>query len=190
MPAIKVFVSSTIYDMTAERDAVEQAIRAVGMEPIMSERTMGAYSASSQATLVKKIENSEIYVLVLGKRFGFQFEDGTSVTKFEYQTAQKNNRLIFVYSMPGEKEPLQAEFARDVGDFKTGRFWYEPKDAIDLGRQLKKDLQEYLNEFFIEHFDRERQPLCDLPAPLRFIGRKDELTELEALVLSEGIVTV
>ncbi len=190
MPAIKVFVSSTIYDMNAERDAAEKAIRSLGMEPIMSERTMGAYPMSSQATLSKKIKSSDIYVLVLGRRFGFEFEDGTSVTKFEYQTALVNNRLIFVYNIKGDKEPQQAEFAREVGDFKQGRFWYEPKDARDFGRQLKKDLQEFLQEFFIEHRAGERPPICDLPAPLRFIGRKDELAELEALVLNEAIVTV
>ncbi len=190
MPAIKVFVSSTIYDMKAERDAAENAIRNLKMEPIMSERTMGAYPASSKAMLMKKIKSSEIYVLVLGRRFGFEFEDGTSVTKFEYQTALESNRLIFVYNMKGDKEPQQAEFAREVGDFKKGRFWYEPKDAKDFSRQLKKDLQGYLSEFFIEHHGKERQPLCDLPVPLRFIGRKDELNELEALVLSESIVTV
>ena len=55
MSAIKVFISSTICCMKTKRNAAEQAIRALGLEPVISKRTSDAYPASNKIAPVRTI---------------------------------------------------------------------------------------------------------------------------------------
>ena len=56
---LKIFVSSTIFDLPNERKAAFEALRNVGAIPIMSEYTMEAVSADSVTACLNKVRESD-----------------------------------------------------------------------------------------------------------------------------------
>ena len=85
----KIFISSTVFDLTNERTAAYNAVNRVGGFPVMSEKTMEAQSTDSLTACLSKVMESDIYVLILGCRYGWQPEGKESITELEYQTAAR-----------------------------------------------------------------------------------------------------
>ena len=78
MPALKVFVSSTCYDLNNERSSLRSFIRSLGHEPVMSEYGDVLYDPQSHthSSCVEGVKNCDILVLLIGGRFG-----GTAVSE-------------------------------------------------------------------------------------------------------------
>lgn len=140
---IKVFVSSTIKDMPNERVASLNAIKEIGAEPIMSEFTIEAQSKDSVRTCLEKVKESDIYILILGGKYGWQPEDTESITEMEYQTAQSNSIPTLVFNTPYEKEPAQKEFSKKVG---ATYFWKEVEDAFQLKEAIINSLKQEIQK--------------------------------------------
>src|SRR5690606_42157816 len=68
----KIFISSTVFDLINERTAAYNAVNKVGGFPVMSEKTMEAQSTDSLTACLSKVMESDIYVLILGGRYGWQ----------------------------------------------------------------------------------------------------------------------
>ncbi|MDB5967834.1 MAG: hypothetical protein JWQ90_284 [Hydrocarboniphaga sp.] len=116
---MKVFISSVIEGYKPYRDAAEKAVRTAGSEPIMSER-FGARPYSSAYACLSEIEQADVYVLILGERYGFEPEPGVSVTQQEFRHAVSLGKPILVFVDQVDMEPPQARFRVEVEDFKAG----------------------------------------------------------------------
>ena len=68
----KIFISSTIVDLPNERKAAFKAVEKAGGFPLMSEFTMEAQSSDSLTACLSKVLESDIYVLILGGRYGWR----------------------------------------------------------------------------------------------------------------------
>ncbi|GHV48993.1 hypothetical protein FACS1894181_06410 [Bacteroidia bacterium] len=66
----KIFISSTVNDMPSERQAAYNAVTKVGAFPVMCEFTMTAQNADSVTTCLSMVRESDIYVLILGGKYG------------------------------------------------------------------------------------------------------------------------
>ena len=76
---MKVFVSSLISGMEAERAAVKDAIETLGHQPLMAE-DFGARPSSPQITCLHGVREADVVVLVLGPRYGSRQPSGISAT--------------------------------------------------------------------------------------------------------------
>lgn len=145
----KIFISSTIFDLPNERTAALKAVEKVGGFPIMSEFTMEAESKDSVTACLDKVKESDIYVLVLGGRYGWQPENKQSMTELEYETALSCNIPILVFNTLYSKEDLQKEFEAKV---ESSFFRKKVNDAFELQDEIEKSLrleiEEKQNEFF------------------------------------------
>jgi hypothetical protein len=145
----KIFISSTIVDLPNERTAALKAVEKVGGFPVMSEYTMEAESKDSVTACLDKVSNSDIYVLILGGRYGWQPEDKESITELEYQMALSRKIPILVYNTTYQKEQLQKDFESRV---ESKFFRKKVKDAFELQSEmetsLKAEIEEKQNEFF------------------------------------------
>jgi len=145
----KVFISSTILDLPSERKASLKAVEKVGGFPIMSERTMEAQSTDSLTACLSKVNESDIYVLILGGRYGWQPEDKESITELEYQTARNQNIPIIVINTTYPKDQLQKQFE---GRVEPNYFRKTVADAfeleIELEKALKAEIDKKQNEYF------------------------------------------
>jgi len=114
----QVFLSSTFRDLQDQRKKTVSTIVEAGHIPIALEN----FSASSESDLViieEAIRSSQIYVLILGHRFGEVPEgESRSYTEIEYDLARKHELLIlaFVLNDAEVAEKRATLNANDVSD--------------------------------------------------------------------------
>jgi hypothetical protein len=98
MPTPRVFVSSTCYDLHYIRDSLEMFIRTMGFEPVLSERGHVYYNPSMhvQDSLLDEVAKCQMFVLVIGGRFGSKFKGSEeSVVNHEYRKAIDSRIPVF-----------------------------------------------------------------------------------------------
>lgn len=91
---LQVFVSSTYTDLIEERQAAVQAILDAGHIPAGME--LFKAGKSQMKTIQKWIDESDVYMLILGGRYGsIEEESGLSYTELEYNYAISKNMPVF-----------------------------------------------------------------------------------------------
>ncbi len=91
---LQVFVSSTYTDLIEERQAAVEAILDAGHIPAGME--LFKAGKSQMKTIRKWIDESDVYMLILGGRYGsIDEESGLSYTELEYQYALSKNMPVF-----------------------------------------------------------------------------------------------
>ena len=99
MTCPRIFVSSTFYDLKHVREIIRKFILDQGYEPVLSEFSDVFYNPSDtvQNSCLKEVSNCDLFVLIVGKRYGSPFPgDSLSITHKEYLEAQ--NVGIPIYS--------------------------------------------------------------------------------------------
>ena len=92
---LQVFVSSTYTDLIEERQAAVEAILDAGHIPAGME-LFKAGNKSQLETIYKWIDDSDVYILILGGRYGSIEEiSGKSYIQLEYEYAVKKKYAIF-----------------------------------------------------------------------------------------------
>jgi hypothetical protein len=136
----QIFVSSTFQDLTAERQAVTQALLNLNHFPAGME-LFPASNEDQWALIRGVIDDSDYYLLVIGGRYGSTTEEGISFTEKEFVYAVESGIpiLAFIHEEPGNlpaKKTDQSDAARAKLDafrekVKTGRhvkFWSTPEN--------------------------------------------------------------
>lgn len=72
MSTLKVFISSTCYDLNTVRDGLRRFINNLGYEPVMSEYADVLYDPRihTHSSCLEEVKNCDILVLIIGGRFG------------------------------------------------------------------------------------------------------------------------
>lgn len=94
------FVSSTCYDLAQLRADVKDFAVAMGLEPILSE--MGSFPVNPSQSTVQNCLNAvrthaDLFLLVVGGRYGSTNETGKSITNLEYVEAAARGMPIYVF---------------------------------------------------------------------------------------------
>jgi Domain of unknown function (DUF4062) len=112
---LQVFVSSTFKDLIEERQTAVQAILEAGHIPAGME--LFTAGDESQLKIIKRwIEESDVYMLLLGGRYGsIEPNSGKSYTQLEYEYAVKLKKPLFslVISRDGLKDKIKKEALKD-----------------------------------------------------------------------------
>lgn len=91
---LQVFVSSTYTDLIEERQAAVESILDAGHIPAGME--LFKAGKSQMKTICKWIDESDVYILILGGRYGsIDEESGLSYTELEYRYALSKNMPVF-----------------------------------------------------------------------------------------------
>ena len=90
--APNVFVSSTVLDLTDLRSAIRFVLRQSGVNVLMSEAADFPVSGDKSACeeCFENIRNSDLFVLLVDKRRGSEYEPGVSVTRKELRVARES----------------------------------------------------------------------------------------------------
>jgi len=97
----KVFISSVQSEFSAERQVLydyltTDALLGRFFEPFLFEN-VPALNAPPSAVFLNEVENSDIYIGIFGKNYGFEDAEGLSPTEREFDFATKENKTRFVY---------------------------------------------------------------------------------------------
>lgn len=138
----RVFVSSTYYDLKHIRSSLEIFINSLGYEPILSERGSIAYSpdAALDESCYREAAAADIFVLIIGGRYGAEVSDSKSlarkenseaydsITKREFDTAYKSDVPIYIAIETG----VNAEYNTYLKNKETKGIKYAHVDNVNI----------------------------------------------------------
>lgn len=167
MAKVNIFVSSTCYDLSQIRNDIKQCITNLGHNPILSE--MKDFPIDPQLTNAENCINAvkneaDIFVLIIGNKYGSILESGKSITNTEFLTAINKGIPIYTFALKQmttilplwEKNPDMNlsevvdnkkvfEFLADVRK-RRGLWNFEFEKAQDITEILKAQLSSLFHE--------------------------------------------
>lgn len=153
---LQVFISSTFTDLKEERQAAVEAVLKAGHIPAGME-LFRSEDQSQKDTIMKWIDESDVYLLILGGRYGsIEQTSGKSYTHWEYEYAEEAGKKRFAVVI-GEKaldekvkthgqEVIETKNNEKYEDFKklvlskTSQFF---EDNKDIQLTIMQSLSEY-----------------------------------------------
>lgn len=157
-PAYRIFISSTYVDMIPYREAIQTAITNCDAIAYGMERFVPAPIRPIDRCY-EELANSQIYVLLLGHRYGeIDSESGKSYTELEYDKAKEMGLPILVFLLDTERVGMMAKFRESDAQYNALlRFKSELKNSkeITVGEfASEKDLQEKATRAISETMSR------------------------------------
>jgi predicted ATPase len=172
---VRVFVSSTLVELAAERMAAQSAIAGLHLTPVMFEH--GARPHSPRELYRAYLAQSQVFVGIYWQQYGWVAPDEqTSGLEDEYSLCVDQPKLMYVKRAPTGREPrltaLLERIRRDDGSS------YKPFDtAEDLAELLADDLAVLLTERFVRSDERPGRTLDAVPLPAPTTPLVDRQTE-------------
>jgi tetratricopeptide (TPR) repeat protein len=173
---LRVFVSSTITDLAAARDAVERSLSDVDVFEVVRTEKLAASDRSSRRVCLDEVAAADALVLILGTRYGFVPKDHNplrlSVTHLEYREARRLSKAVFAFPQStADREPALSQFVAQIGDFDDGSFLHEWLSVDDLAKETRRALLSWVLRRARADPSQEsrRQATADLA---RYLGRE------------------
>jgi len=187
---VRVFVSSPLTELAAERQAVRDAVTRLRLVPVMFE--LGARPHPPRQVYRAYLAQSQVFVGIYWQSYGWVAPgEQISGLEDEYRLSAGLPRLIYVKTPAPGREPRLAELLTRIRD--EGSVSYRPfADAAELQGLVENDLAVLLSERF-ELTARDnvpgQAPLAGvLPVPATpLVGRDQEVQAVADLVLQEGV---
>jgi Domain of unknown function (DUF4062) len=185
---VRVFVSSALQELAAERRAVRDAIVGLRLVPVMFE--LGARPHPPRDVYRAYLAQSQVFVGIYWQSYGWVAPgEEVSGLEDEYRLSAGLPRLIYVKSPAPEREPRLTQLLsriQDDGDVSYQDF----SDRAELHGLVQNDLAVLLSERFemaqADHSAPEEAPA--LPAAITpLVGREREAEAAGDLVVREGV---
>jgi predicted ATPase len=188
---VRVFISSTLQELAAERQAVRDAVTRLRLVPVMFE--LGARPHSPRPVYRAYIAQSQVFVGIYWQSYGWVARgEQVSGLEDEYRLSAGLPRLIYVKSPAADRDPRLAQMLariRDEGDVSYQHF----SDPAELQQRVENDLAVLLSERF--EMTRSGAGAADevplagaVPVPATpMLGREQETAAVEELVVGEGV---
>ncbi len=141
---MKVFVSSVIREFEQFRGAARDAVIKAGMQPIVAEdpELFPAQNQSPQTVCFQGIDDCDVFVLILGHRYGDLTESSLSAVEEEYWHARFGVKEIKVFVHSVEREAEQEEFLKRISEWESGHFQNPFSSPEDLKSKIIQALSE------------------------------------------------
>ena len=158
---LQVFVSSTYTDLIEERQAAVQAILDAGHIPAGME-LFKAGNESQLKTIYKWIDESDVYMLILGGRYGtIESKSGKSYTQLEYEYALSKDIPVFAVilsasfltdkitslGLTNTMEQKAPDKYQSFKEFVMSKIIREVDDYKDIIIQVHATLNEFMREY-------------------------------------------
>jgi predicted ATPase len=188
---VRVFVSSTLTELAAERRAVRDAVTRLRLLPVMFE--LGARPHPPRTVYRAYLAQSQVFVGIYWQSYGWVAPgEQTSGLEDEYQLSAGMPRLIYVKSPAPDREPRLAQLLARIQD-EGGVSYRQFSEPAELQQLVENDLAVLLSERF--EMTRPGQaaaggaPLAGaLPVPATpLLGREQQAAAIEDLVAGQGV---
>jgi predicted ATPase len=176
---LRVFVSSTLVELAAERSAARTAIEQLRLAPVMFES--GARPHPAQSLYRAYLAQSDVFIGIYGDSYGW-VGPGMAISGLddEFQLAADMPRLLYVKSPAPGREPALARMLERVK--ASGQSSYTKfTDATQLQELILTDLATLL----AERFDDPRRDVQRIvpPSPVTtLVGRDDDINQIVGLL--------
>jgi predicted ATPase len=188
---VRVFVSSTLGELAAERQAVRDAVSRLRLVPVMFE--LGARPHPARNVYRAYLAQSQVFVGIYWQSYGWVAPgEQISGLEDEYELSAGLPRLVYVKGPAPDREPQLTEMLARIRD-EGGVSYQHFSDPAELQQLVENDLAVLLSERFEmtrPHGDvAGGAPLAGaLPVPATpLLGRDQEAAAMEDLVAREGV---
>lgn len=187
---MRVFISSVTYALRDERQGLVRILEVVEpFGPLVFEQFTSQDRSSRDACLAG-VDACDVYVLLLGPRYGDPFPDsGLPPTEEEFTAARRAGKpiLVFTKDTDEEDEPRQREFKARVEHYVNGRLRASFTDPQSLNIAVLAALR----DFAVPAAPLKWEPVRE-PVPMRWRWELPPLTDraLYAPVLEVHLVPV
>lgn len=131
----RAFVSSVMADMGEERRAAAAGVRAVGLRAVLFEE-FGGRDADPEEAYLAEVEEADIYIGILGRRYGKPLRSRYSATHAEYLQAEKHGLRMAVWtSAATDREGHQQSFLDEIRTFHV-------VPAFDSAAHLQRQVED------------------------------------------------
>ncbi len=142
---LRVFVSSTLQELSAERAAVSEAVRAIRLTPVMFE--LGARPHPPRDLYRAYLAQSDVFVGIYWQRYGWVAPSETiSGLEDEYLLSGRMPKLIYIKRADTREARLSELIKRIQSDDRVS--YRSFADADELRELVKDDLAVMLTEHF------------------------------------------
>ncbi|NRD45537.1 DUF4062 domain-containing protein [Corallococcus exiguus] len=181
---LQIFISSTYVDLIDERQAAVDAVLKSGHIPAGME-LFAAGSKSQMETIKRWIDESDIYMLILGSRYGsIEPQSAKSYTHMEYEYALSVKKPLFAVVLSEAaidkkvqvlgRRVVEAENPRDLKDFRS-QVLSRVCRIVEDSRDIKLAIHESISELARRHIFK------GWVSGERVEGFEDALRKLEGL---------
>lgn len=167
MRKVNIFISSTCYDLSQIRADLKDSITDIGHNPILSEDHDFPINPnlSNIENCINAVKNeADVFVLIIGNRYGCTLETGKSITNTEFLTAVEKGIPIYTFTLkdmlsilPIWEKNKNADFSSTVDNNSIFNFiqdvrkntglWNFPFErAQDIIATLKSQLSNLFND--------------------------------------------
>lgn len=161
MSQLNIFISSTCFDLSQIRQDLSAAISRWGHKTLMSESISFPInpSRSNEENCIATVrDEADIFVLIIGSRYGYKLGTGKSITNTEYLAAVEKGIPIYTFTLkqmmciyPIWENNPDADFTNIVDDnkifefikdvrYKSNRWNYPFENANDIIFTLQEQL--------------------------------------------------
>lgn len=157
---LQIFVSSTYSDLLVERQAAVEAILRAGHIPAGME-LFAAGDKSQLETIYRWIDESDVYMLILGSRYGSVDKDsGKSYTQLEYEYAIATGKRFFAVILTESaidakvksagRTVIENEHPKELREFKDvvkSKICRMVDDSKDIKLAIHETILHFLREY-------------------------------------------
>lgn len=167
MDKIKIMISSTVDDLRAERETAELAFTGNAfVELIGADRfNTASVGGNSRLETMRMARECDLYILILGSRYGHELSIGKSATEIEFEAAIKADPtkvLIFKKETTDPVETKQQDFINKVSNYTSGYWRTSFSHTAQLSTLIQNSFQQWLknranlgtNTDYVDHFIR------------------------------------
>lgn len=134
----RIFVSSVIVELREERKAAAAAISEIGAQPALFE-DFGGRDDDPQAAYLNEVASSDIYVGILGRKYGKPLPTRFSATHAEYREAEEKGLRIAAWAKDGDREGPTESFLEEMRVFHVVNTFTDSADLkARIGRRLRQ----------------------------------------------------
>jgi predicted ATPase len=187
---VRVFISSTLQELSGERTAARDAVKALRLVPVMFE--LAARPHPPRQVYRAYLAQSQIFVGIYWQSYGWVAPgEQISGLEDEYRLSAGMPKLIYVKSPAPGREPALEQLLARIRDDDSASY-QRFSDPVGLQRLIEDDLAVLLSE----RFEVTRPPggapdsalAGALPTPATpLIDREREAAEVEDLVVRQGV---
>lgn len=194
---IRVFVSSTLRELAAERAAARAAIERMRLAPVMFE--LGARPHPPRSLYRAYLDQSDVFVGIYGASYGWVAPgEEVSGLEDEYNLAPRGMpKLVYIKASQTRDERLEQLIGR-IRDDDTVAYL-----SFDTAAQLEEQIAQDLATLFAERFEESQRPpepdpaasvgslTARVPVPYTTtIGREDDIAAVRSLLVGGANRTV
>jgi predicted ATPase len=188
---LRVFVSSTLQEMAAERQAAQDAVTRLRLVPVMFE--LGARPHPPREVYRAYLAQSQVFVGVYWQSYGWVAPgEQVSGLEDEYRLSAGLPRLIYIRSPAPDRDPRLTQMLAGITD-ESGLSYRHFSEPAELQQLVENDLAVLLSERF--ELTRsglrpaDEAPLAGtVPVPATpLLGREEEAAAVKKLVVGEGV---